>query len=131
MKSLTILAFLAAFLIVSCTDTSIDPVKSYNQSVNFIKLPPKAGLSVENTLTVTKTINGDDGGRIKIKESYIAEDGHTVKIDVKLKIKKNSFSGEEDITMTVDDFFAAVQFNTEHTESVNRKIFSGKFDKVK
>jgi hypothetical protein len=110
MRSLTILAFLAAFLIVSCTDTSIAPVKSDNQSINFIKLPPKAGLSVENSFTVIKTINGDDGGTIKLKESYIAEDGHTVKIDVKLKIKKNSFSGEKTITMTVDDEIAAVRF---------------------
>jgi hypothetical protein len=110
MKSLTILAFLAALLIVSCTDTSIVPIKSDNQSVHLIKLPPKAGLSVENTYSVTKTINGVDGGTLKIKESYVAEDGHTVKIDVKLKIKKNSFIGEEDVTMTVDDLFAAVRF---------------------
>ena len=110
MKSLTFLAFLAAFLIVGCTDTSIAPIKSDNQSVQLIKLPSKAGLSVENEYFVTKTINGDEGGTLKIKKSYVALDGHTVKIDVKCKIKKDSFSGEATITMWVDDNNAAVWF---------------------
>ena len=110
MKSLISLAILAALLIVSCTDTPLAPIKSDNQSVQLIKLPPKAGLSVENECFVTKTINGDEGGTLKIKKSYVALDGHTVKIDVKYKIKKNSFSGEATITMTVDDDYAAVRF---------------------
>jgi hypothetical protein len=110
MKSLISLAILAALLIVSCTDTPLAPIKSDNKSVQLIKLPPKAGLHVENDCFVTKTINGDQGGTLKIKESYVAIDGHTVKIDVKLKIKKNSFSGEATITMWVDDNNAAVWF---------------------
>jgi len=110
MKSLTFLAFLAALLIVGCTDTSIAPIKSDNQPVHLIKLPPKAGLSVENYYSVSKTINGEDGGTLKITESYVALDGHIVNIDVKCKIKKNSFSGEENITMTVGDDIAGVEF---------------------
>jgi hypothetical protein len=122
MKSLTVLAILAVFLIIGCTDTPIAPIKSDNQSVHLIKLPPKAGLSVENEFSVTKTINGDDGGTIKIKESYVAEDGHTVKIDVKLKINKNSYSGEETITMTVDDDYAAVWFTPHMVFSESAKL---------
>lgn len=110
MKTLTFLAFLAAYLIVSCTDTSIVPIKSDNKSVQLIKLPPKAGLSVENSISVTKTINGNDGGTLKINESYVTPEGNTVIIDVKCKIKKNSFPGEVTITMTVDDEYAAVWF---------------------
>jgi len=110
MKTLISLAILAALLIVSCTDTPLAPLKSDNQSYQLIKLPPKAGLHVENEYFDTKTINGDEGGTLKIKESYVATDGHTVKIDVKFKIKKNSFSGEKTITMTVDDGFAVVWF---------------------
>ena len=111
MKSLTFLAFLAALLIVSCTDTAIVPVKSDNQPVQLIKLPPKADLSVENSYSVSKTINGEDGGRLIINESYVAADGHTVNIFVKCKIKKNSFPGEENITMTVCDDIAGVEFS--------------------
>jgi len=111
MKSLTFLAFLAALLILSCTDTPIVPVKSDNQPVHLIKLPPKAGLFVEDVFSVTKTINGADGGTLTIRESYVAEDGHIVKIDVKYKIKKDSFSGEATITMTVCDNYAGVEFS--------------------
>jgi hypothetical protein len=110
MKSLTFLAFLAALFILSCMDTPIAPIKSDNQPVQLIKLPPKAGLNVETPIFVTKTIYGEDGGTLKIKESYVALDGHTVNVDVILKIKKNSFSGEETITMTVGDDYAGVEF---------------------
>jgi hypothetical protein len=116
MKSLISLAILAALLIVSCTDTPLAPdtplalIKSDNKSVQLIKLPPKAGLYVENDCFVTKTINGDRGGTLKIKKRYVAIDGHTVKIDVKLKIKKHSFKGKVAITMWVDENNAAVWF---------------------
>jgi len=121
-KYLMSLAILAAVLIVSCTDTSIAPIDSDNQSYQLIKLPPKAGLSIENSYTVTKTISGEHGGTIKIKESYVAEDGHTVKIDVKLKIKKSSFSSEETITMWVDDDYAAVWFSPDMEFSVPTEL---------
>lgn len=110
MKSLTFLAFLAALLLISCTDTPIDPIKSDNKPVQTLKLPPKAGIAVENYYSVSKTINGDDGGILKITESYVALDGHTVNIYVKCRIKRNSFSGEENITMTVSDDIAGVEF---------------------
>ncbi len=104
MKALLTAAFFSALLFNGRADTSISSFESDNHSYQLIKLPPKAGLSVENTFSKTKTINGDEGGTIKLKESYVAEDGHTVKIDVKFKVKKHSFEGNVDITMTVDDF---------------------------
>ena len=117
MKTLLYLLVLPALLFVGCMDNSSDLISSdaeitqQSNSSNLIKLQPKAGFSVENTFTVRKTINGDTGGTIKLKKSYFAEDGHKVKIDVKLKVKKNSFSGNVDITMTVDYVYAAVWFS--------------------
>ena len=128
MKYLMTLAILAILLIVSCTDTSIDPIESDNQSYQLIKLPPKAGLSVENSYTVTKTISGEHGGTLKIKVSYVAEDGHTVKIDVKFKIKKNSFSGEQNISMTVDDNYAGVKFTPHNMEFSKATELDVKFE---
>ena len=81
-----------------------------NHSYQFIKLPKRSGMSVENTFSVTKEIDGMKGGEIKLKGKYVAEDGHTVKIDVKLKVKSKSFQGKANITMTVDDEFAAASF---------------------
>ena len=110
MKSLISLAVLATLLLIGCADKPISTIETDNQSYQLIKLPPKAGLSIENTFSVTKTINGDEGGTIKLKKSYVAGDGHTVKIDVKFKVKKHSFEGNKEITMTVDDIYAAVTF---------------------
>ena len=111
MKYLIPLALLATLLLFACGDNSISPIETDNHSYQLIKLPPKAGLSIENTFSVTKRINGKKGGSIKLKESYTAPDGHKVKIDVDLKIKKNSFTGVKEITMTVDDVYAAVSFS--------------------
>lgn len=118
MNSLISLAILSALLLIGCADISIAPIESDNHSYQLIKLPPKAGLSVENTFSVTKTINGDESDSIKLKKSYVAEDGHTVKIDVNFKVKKHSFSGDVDITTTADDFYTAVMF-TPHMEEKN------------
>ena len=51
-------------------------------------------------------------------KSYVALDGHTVKIDVNFKVKKRSFSGDVDITTTADDFYTAAMF-TPHMEEKN------------
>ncbi len=111
MKYLIPLALLATLLLFACGDNSISPIETDNHSYQLIKLPPKAGLSIENTFSVTKRINGKKGGSIKLKKRYTAPDGHKVKIDVDLKIKKNSFTGVKEITMTVDDVYAAVSFS--------------------
>jgi len=98
------LAILSALLLIVCANTSIVPIESDNHSYQLIKLSPIAGQSVENTFSVTKTINRDDDGSIKLKKSYVVLDGHIVKTDVKFKIKKCFFSGDADITTTVDRF---------------------------
>jgi hypothetical protein len=112
MKKILTLSLFSALLFFGCNqETDVySPIKQVNHSYQMIKLPPKAGLSVENTFSVTETIDGDEGGTIKIKESYLARNGKTVKIDGKLKVKKLSFTGVVDITMTIDDVFAAVSF---------------------
>ena len=111
MRTLLFSFLFSTLLLIGCADKPTSSIESDNHSYQLIKLPPKAGLSVENIYTVTKTIKGKVGGLIKLKKSYVAADGHTVKIDVKLKVKKNSFSGNVKITLTVDDEFAAVKFS--------------------
>ena len=107
--TLTTLLLFAVFLL-GCADTPISPVKNDNHSYQLIKLPKKAGMSVETTFSKTKTIDGKRGGKITIDESYVAQDGHIVNIYAKLKVKKNSFEGTVDITLTIDDEFAASSF---------------------
>jgi hypothetical protein len=108
--TLTTLLLFAVFLL-GCADTPISPVKNDNHSYQMIKLPKKSGMSVETIFSKTRTIDGDEGGQIILWKSYVAEDGHTVKIYAKLKVEEDSFDGEVTITLTVDDEFAAVSFS--------------------
>jgi hypothetical protein len=88
MKTLLLSFLFSTLLLIGCADKPTSSIESDNHSYQLIKLPPKAGLSVENISTVTKTIKGNVGGTIKLKKSYVAADGHNVKIDVNFKVKK-------------------------------------------
>ncbi|MFC2119525.1 hypothetical protein ACFLQ4_00500 [Bacteroidota bacterium] len=115
--TLTTLLLITLFL-VGCADTPVSPVKNENHSYQLIKLPKKSDLAIENSYSITETINGEVGGTIWLNESYVAVDGHTVYIDVKLKIPKNSFTGNVDFTITADDEYAAVEFSPAMTFNV-------------
>ncbi len=124
MKKLLTLSLVSFLLFFGCDQETdvFSPVQSDSDSYEFIKLPPKGGLSVENTFSITKTIDGDKGGTIKIKESYTAANGEEIKIDAKIKIAKHSFTGIVDITMTIDDEIAAVSFTPAMVFSVPAKL---------
>ena len=105
----TLLLF--ALILLGCADTPVSPVKQNDHSYQMINLPKKSDLSVETLFSVTEEINGETGGIVRLNESYIAEDGHTVYIDVKLNFKHESFDSTVNFTITVDDEFAAVEFS--------------------
>lgn len=110
MKIILTVLLLSAIFLLGCADTPISPVKNDNHSYRLIKLPKKSGMSVETIFSVTQTIDGDVGGIIRLNESYVAADGHTVYIDIKLNVKKDSFVGVADFTIAADDEYAAAQF---------------------
>ena len=107
----TLLLF--ALILLGCADTPVSPVVKNDHSYQLIKLPKKSDLSVETIFSVTEEINGETGGIVWLNESYIAEDGHTVYIDVKLNVKHESFPGVVNFTITVDDEYASVLFSPE------------------
>ena len=114
MKTALFSLLLSALLLLGCNETPIQPEESLEQegqSYELIQIPPRPAGGPN--FSATETIDGSKGGQIKIKESYVTVDGDTVIIDVKLKIKKDYFSGIVDITMTVDDVYTAVQFTPE------------------
>ena len=113
------LLLLAAVLLLGCGDTSISPVESDSHSYKLnkhsyelIKLPPKSS-PFPIIFSKTKLIDGDIGGTIKIKASYVATDGHTVEIEGKLEVPENAFIGKVYITFTIDNEFAAASFSPE------------------
>ena len=111
MKILLTALLLSALFLLGCADTPISPIENDNHSYQLLKLPKKSGMYVEAIFSKTETIDGEVGGNVRINESYVAQDGHTVLIDVKLRVKKNSYVGIVDIALTVDDEFAAVSFS--------------------
>ena len=111
MKTLLFSFLFSTLLLIGCADKPTSPIESDNHSYQLIKLPPKAGLSVETIFSKTKRIDGKRGGEIRLDESYVAADGHTVEIHAKLKVKRNSYRGHVDITLTIDDEFAAASFS--------------------
>lgn len=119
MKTALFSFLLLVFLLLGCNETPIQPLEPIkpdapeDQTYDIIQIPPRADGG--QSFSATETIDGSKGGQIKIKESYVTENGDTVIIDVKLKIKKDCFSGIVDITMTVDDVYTAVQFTPEIT----------------
>lgn len=114
MKFLYALSLVSILFFFSCDQGSDinSPVNIDNHSYEMIQLPTdKTGSTDKNFLSVIKTINGDTGGEIKLKESYVAKDGDTVKVDINLTVKENSFTGNVEIIITVDDEFAAASFS--------------------
>lgn len=111
MKTTLWTLLLSAILLWSCADTPNSPIESGRDSYQLIKLPPKSGLSVETIFSKTELIDGEEGGEILIKEVYIAADGHEVKIDAKLDIPQNAFTGVVYITFSIDDEYAAASFS--------------------
>jgi hypothetical protein len=118
MKTALFFFLLSALLMLGCNDeTPIQPdvpdVPDDLEIEEFelIEMPAKpAGTP---TFTATETIDGSKGGQININEHYVTENGDSVTIIVKLKIKKDCFSGNVDITMTMDDVYTAVRFSPE------------------
>ncbi len=78
-------------------------------SPNWMGMPLGDQIIPEDGLfTQKKSINGADGGEIKIEGDYITPDGRTVKYKSKLKFQKGSFDGDKEVTSSVFTKFADV-----------------------
>jgi len=111
MKKAIFLLLLPLLLFIGCAESPVSSESPENNNdYSLIKLPKKSDLSLEKIFTETKLINGEEGGVIKIKEFYISEGFQFVKIDAKLTIPKNAFTGSVNITMRIDDDYAAASF---------------------
>ena len=106
MKTTLFFFLLFVLFLFGCNEAPVQPTEDdtlEDQSYDYelIQIPPR--IDGGPSFSETETIDGSKGGLINIHEHYITVDGDTVKVDAKLKIKKDSFSGNVDITMTVDD----------------------------
>ena len=113
MKSFLITLFLAAGLIISgCSDLGTNAPTNQTTNKQLLKLPAQSGTTVESEHSVTKRIGAERGGIIYLHDSYKSEDGNLVTVKAQLKLPAHAFDDSyEDITMTADKEYAAVQFN--------------------
>ena len=107
-KHLLIFALIGLFF-YGCTSESdiTSPEQSINPEPNWIALPKAEGMQIENSFTVTKKINGSQGGFLTMFESYPGGPFGTVTIDAELVFEQGCYPGNKDISMTNDDFNCA------------------------
>lgn len=111
MKKLLLLLTFLGLIIAGCSDSSNNPVSIKPSQKNLIPLPEKSSLSVETQFSISKTINGEEGGSINLVRFYFSFRGKLVFVFAHLEIPKNAFSGFKTITLTTDDQFAAINFD--------------------
>ena len=114
MKTALFSFLFSALLLLGCNgetpiqpDIPDEPDETDILIYELIQIPARAGGGP--SITRTESIDGSKGGHVKFIENYITVDGDTVVVDVHLHAHKNSFSGIVDITVTVDDVYAAVK----------------------
>jgi hypothetical protein len=88
--------------------TSPDYAISYFYSP--IILPERAPLFQDSVYTINKEINGDAGGSISYSNYFISAEGDSISFEFDIDFPESSFVGNENITVTLDNEYAALHF---------------------
>jgi hypothetical protein len=111
MKNTLFSLLFSAAILISCSDSQVSSIESDSPSYSLIKLPKKSGTSVETIFSQSKLIDGEIGGEIIIIDNYVAVNTQVVHVQATLTVPPAAFTGNEYITMTIDDEFAAASFS--------------------
>jgi hypothetical protein len=113
MKYYLLVPILAIFILAGCSkeNSVIGPQSSQKQSkTEWIKINHTPSLSVENTYTASKSIDGNKGGSIALSQIF-KNDGNWALVTAKLTIPKGAFSGTQLISYTVNTETAGIEFS--------------------
>ena len=113
MKYLLLFPILAIFILAGCAkeNSIMGPQSSTNQSTSqWIKIIHSPSLSVENTYTASKSIDGSKGGTVELTKIF-KDDGKWALVTAKLTIPKGAFSGTQVISYTVNTETASINFS--------------------
>jgi hypothetical protein len=131
MKYYLLIPILAIFILAGCAkeNSVMGPQSSTNQSTSqWIKIIHSPSLSVENTYTASKSIDGSKGGTVELSKVF-KDDGNWALVTVKLTVPKGAFSGTKNISYTVNTETASIDFspaNTSFSKNLNLDItFTG------
>ena len=131
MKYLLLVPILAIFILAGCAkeNSIMGPQSSTNQSTSqWIKIIHSSSLSVENTYTASKSIDGSKGGTVELTKVF-KDDGNWALVTAKLTIPKGAFSGTKFISYIVNTETASIDFSpadTSFSKNLNLDItFTG------
>jgi hypothetical protein len=131
MKYLLLFPILAIFILAGCAkeNSIMGPQSSTNQSTSqWIKIIHSPSLSVENTYTASKSIDGSKGGTVELTKVF-KDDGNWALVTAKLTVPKGAFSGTKNISYTVNTETASIDFSpadTSFSKNLNLDItFTG------
>jgi hypothetical protein len=117
--------FFTAFILFSGCDNGSELITTYNDKQldkpNWISLPDIEGTHIENSFTVTKKINGSQGGFLTTQHSYFGGPFGSVTINAELIIEQGAYPGNKLITITNDDFECVTAFDPEF-DNFNRLV---------
>lgn len=135
LRHLSVLSIVVPLLLLGCSDETSIPTSSNSETITksqlkeLFNLPLPQDSLILTRFSVTETITKDQGGRLRINEEYPGGPHGAVKIDVDLKISKNTLTEDElDITMFVDANTGDISFypNTTFTQPAKLMVkFSG------
>jgi len=112
MKYYLLIPILAIFILAGCAkeNSIMGPQSSPIQSTRqWIKINHSSSLSVENTYSASKSIDGSKGGSIELSQIF-KNDGNWALVTAKLTIPKGAFSGTHVISYTVNTETAGIEF---------------------
>jgi outer membrane protease len=113
MKYYLLIPILAIFVLAGCSkeNSIMGPQSSQKQSkVEWIKINHSPSISVENTYTASKSIDGNKGGSISLSQVF-KNDGNWALVTATLTIPKGAFSGTHLISYTVNTESAGIDFS--------------------
>ena len=101
---------LAGFLFASCSDVNLNSVNQPEKGkFSLIPIPGKAGLTSEAQFSTSALIDGSVGGSLSMDQSYLGTNGNQVTLHVLMTIPAGAFTGQQTITLTADDQYAALK----------------------
>jgi PBP1b-binding outer membrane lipoprotein LpoB len=117
MKYYILIPILAIFILAGCSkqNSVTAPISSQTQSNRqWIKINHTPSLSVENTYSASKSIDGNKGGTVELSQTF-RNNGNWALVTAKLTIPKGAFSGTQVISYTVNTETAGIDFSPNST----------------
>jgi hypothetical protein len=112
MKKLFFFLIAMGLFYFGCTDVGTNNINQpATADKQVIQLPESAGLATESNLSVSDLVNGDQGDVLSLAGKYQNKAGDNILTIATLIIPRGAFDGKKNITMSVDQKYAGLDFS--------------------